>query len=107
MNGSVRLSSRVAERCAEIARRYGVAGPVRPIAFLTGGTDAGELARTGIEATTLMGMEWTNSQRNAAYHTPEDTVESVDPAAVEKAARIIVDYLHLVDAAAAGDNIPS
>jgi aminopeptidase YwaD len=83
INGSVPLSEGFARRCAGLLEKIsGRTIPVRPIAFLTGGTDAGETARAGAEATTLMGMPWSNSARSAVYHTPADTVEAVSSEAV-------------------------
>jgi len=83
INGSVPLSEDFARRCAVLLEKVtGQPIPVRPIAFLTGGTDAGETARAGAEATTLMGMPWSNSARSAVYHTPADTVEAVSTEAV-------------------------
>lgn len=85
INGSVDLSADLAQRCSRIltdkaAREV----PCRQIAFLTGGTDAGEVARAGVEATTLMGMPWATDSRSAVYHTPRDTVDSVSTRALEE-----------------------
>ena len=90
INGSVRLSKGFASRCAALLKDItGQIVPVGPIAFLTGGTDAGETTRAGAEATTLMGMPWSNSARSAVYHTPADTVEAVSPQAVEAALKLM------------------
>lgn len=97
LNGSVRLSSRAAEACAEAARRRGVAAPVEPIAFLTGGTDAAELAKRGARATTLIGMKWSNEARGASYHTPGDRVEAVSPAVLELAIGVGADFIERLD----------
>ena len=83
VNGSVRLSEELADTLAEISRENGFKAAVRPIAFLTGGTDAAELARIGVTATTMMGMPWGNSSRSSVYHTPQDTVEAVDSRTIE------------------------
>lgn len=85
INGSVRLDSALAARCRRIAGEMGHEAEVKDIAFLTGGTDAAELAKAGVAATTLMAMPWGNDERAAAYHTPGDTVETIEPAAVEAA----------------------
>lgn len=86
INGSVKLSDELAGQCARILSDInGTEISVKPIAFLTGGTDAGELARAGVNATTLMGMLWENDSHDAVYHTPEDTVEHVCPEAVDAA----------------------
>ncbi len=83
VNGSVRLSEKLAGDLAEISREGGFQTDTRPIAFLTGGTDAAELARIGAHATTMMGMPWGNSSRSSVYHTPKDTIDAVDSRAVE------------------------
>lgn len=58
---------------------------MKPIAFLTGGTDAGELARGGAQATCLVGMPWGNTNRSNLYHTPADVLSAVSPQAVGEA----------------------
>ena len=50
-----------------------------------GGTDAGETAKAGVQATTLMGMPFTIDALSAVYHTPKDTIDSVSLEAVEAA----------------------
>ncbi|TFH04835.1 MAG: M28 family peptidase, partial [Spirochaetales bacterium] len=98
-------SGELAAECARISREAGTPADTRPIAFLTGGTDAGELARVGVKATTLVGMPWSNSERGAVYHTPSDTTEAVEPEALAAAADILVRRIQEVDAeaAASGD----
>jgi hypothetical protein len=98
INGSVRLDAAAAEACAEAARKRGVTAPVEPIAFLTGGTDAAELAKRGARATTLIGMQWSNEARGASYHTMGDTVEAVSPEVVELAFGVGVEFIERLDA---------
>lgn len=88
LNGSVALDDRTARACAELAKEAGVDAPVEPIAFLTGGTDAAELARKGVRATTLIAMTWSNADRSPAYHTPADTPDAVGLDALELAIRV-------------------
>ena len=88
INGSVKLSGRLAGACAEAARQSGVLARPEAIAFLTGGTDAAETAKAGARATTLIAMRWSNRDRSAAYHTPGDTLDSVESAAVELALEV-------------------
>lgn len=97
LNGSVGLDARTAEACAEAARRRGVAAPVEPIAFLTGGTDAAELAKRGARATTFIGMRWSNEARGSGYHTPGDTVEAVSPEVLELAIGVGVELVERLD----------
>jgi Zn-dependent M28 family amino/carboxypeptidase len=86
INGNVELSIPLAQKCSRIlAEKAGRAAACKPIAFLTGGTDAGEMARAGVEATTLMGMPWATDTLAAVYHTPGDTIEAVSVPAIETA----------------------
>jgi hypothetical protein len=71
--------------------------PVKPIAFLTGGTDAGELARGGAAATTPIGMPWGNTNRSNVYHTPADVLSAVSPEAVAAAMALAVDLARELD----------
>ncbi len=98
INGSVPLSTQMAKECEEIAHSLNYPATSKPIAFLTGGTDAAELAKIGVEATTLMAMPWGNSERAAAYHTPDDTVDAIEPEAVEAALNIVWGYIEKKEA---------
>ena len=89
INGSVDLSVSLAQKCSRIlSEKTDYGAPCKPVAFLTGGTDAGETARAGVQATTLMGMPWANDARASVYHTPKDDVESVNADAVEASLRL-------------------
>ncbi len=83
INGSVKLSESMAEQCRKICSDLGFAAEVKPIEFLTGGTDAAEFAKKGVHATTLIGMPWGNSSRASVYHTPADIPENIDEKAIE------------------------
>jgi aminopeptidase YwaD len=85
VNGTVKLSPELAEQCRRLLAGRGRDVPAKPIAFLTGGTDAGELARGGAQATTLIGMPWGNTQRSSVYHTPGDVLSAVSQEAVGEA----------------------
>ena len=98
LNGSVRLDADATERLAELAAEEGLPAKTLPIAFLTGGTDAAELAAAGAHATSLIAMRWSNDARSSAYHTPQDTIDSVDPAAVEALIRLGVRFVESLDA---------
>ena len=69
----------------------------QPIAFLTGGTDAAEAAKIGVEAVTLMAMPWGNKERAAVYHTPDDVPSAIDPVAVEETLSIAIRFIEKVD----------
>lgn len=97
VNGAVALSSDLAVRCQRLLAGQGIVAPARPIAFLTGGTDAAEIARGGAQATSLIGMPWGNSERSTVYHTPADVLEAVDPAAVSAAIQLALDLARDLD----------
>jgi len=97
INGSVALSEPLAALCVRIAAEAGHAARAEPIAFLTGGTDAAELAKAGVAATTLIGMAWSNETRSSAYHTPADTLEAVDPGVVDAAFGIALALAEALD----------
>ncbi len=97
VNGSVKLSQDMATRCVHSALSMGYQAKTQKIAFLTGGTDAAESARVGLESTTLIGMPWGNTERGSVYHTPLDTVEHVDETAVEQAVSIAIRYIENLD----------
>jgi hypothetical protein len=99
VNGFVGLSQRFANKLLQIAHDLGYADArTCPIMFLGGGTDAGEAARAGVEATTVLGLPFaplTARGKQAVYHTHLDTIESVEPeivkATVELFGRFIAD----------------
>lgn len=98
INGSVKLSQEMATRCVTIAKSMGYEAFSQPIAFLTGGTDAAEAAKAGLEAVSLMAMPWDNKERASVYHTPADLPEAIDPKAVEQTLSIAIRFIEQVDA---------
>ncbi len=90
INGSVKMSESFAKDCQAVGEALGIKTKVQPIAFLTGGTDAGEIAKIGVESTTLMGMPWDNNERAQVYHTMNDTVDNIEPEAILSGLAIIV-----------------
>jgi hypothetical protein len=50
--------------------------------FGGGGTDAAELVKVGVRATTMIAMPAGVIRDGLIYHTMQDTVETVDPRAV-------------------------
>ena len=97
VNCSVRLSENMAKECKEISDKLGYPAKLKPIEFLTGGTDAGEFGRYGIEATTLVAMPWGGNERYDAYHTPKDVVSAIEPEVVEASLKIICEYISKKD----------
>jgi len=97
INGSVKLSEDFANDCGKSANKLGYETEVKPITFLTGGTDAAELAKAGVEATTMMAMPWDNSERASVYHTPNDTIDAVEKEAVKAGLEIFFDMVYSKD----------
>ncbi len=98
LNGSVKLDREATGRLAALAVAEGLPSATKPIAFLTGGTDAAELAKAGMRATSLIAMKWGNDARSSSYHTPRDTIDAVDPAAVEALIRLGARFIEFLDA---------
>ncbi len=97
VNCSVKLSENMAMECKEISEKLGYPAEMKPIEFLTGGTDAGEFGRFGIEATSLIAMPWGGNERYDAYHTPKDVVSSIEPECVEAVLKIVCEYISKKD----------
>jgi hypothetical protein len=93
INDSVKLSDDLASKLVDIAAKNNVKTHKQPIAVLTGGTDAGEFGKIGVEATTIMGMPWSNDNRSMAYHTPNDTIDKVSKTAVEHTINIFHNFI--------------
>ena len=60
--------------------------------FGGGATDAAEFSRAGIEATSIIGLESNWIRTGIDYHTSRDTVDKVDPNAVQKVLELAVRY---------------
>ncbi len=93
LNDFVPLDEKLAHELVQHAHTLGIHVKTQRQAFLTGGTDAAELAKKGVHATTLIGMPWTNSSRSHVYHTPNDTLDHVHPQVVQDALQI---YEHFI-----------
>jgi hypothetical protein len=102
INGSVGLDAEATALAAAQAEAEGVKSVSVPIAFMTGGTDAAELAKAGARAVSVLAMDWSSASRASAYHTPADTVEAVDPKAIEAAIRIGIRFVEELDRGSLG-----
>ena len=97
LNDFVKLDSQLANDLVAIAKGLNIETKTQKQAFLTGGTDAAELAKKGVKVTTLIGMPWTNDSRSNVYHTPNDTLDRVSEKVVEDALSIYQAYIHQID----------
>jgi hypothetical protein len=93
INGTVKLSLNLAKKMSNVAKSLGYSSKIKPIVFLTGGTDAAEFAKINVEATTLIGMGWGNSDRESVYHTEKDLLEYVDHKLVEASLEIVANFI--------------
>ena len=82
LNNHVRLDRPLAEQCARIARGQGYPAGFAIMRFGGGGTDAAELTRAGVRATTLIAMSSQVIRDGLVYHTMQDTVDAIEPEAV-------------------------
>jgi len=97
INCTVKLSEELAQELVAIANQKNLSASCKPIEFLTGGSDAGELAKKGVKSVTLMAMPWSNQARSKVYHTPSDTLDHVEPEAIEAAIEIFCEYIETND----------
>lgn len=97
LNNFVKFDDEFVDELLDVAEAQGIFTFKQPLAFLTGGTDAAEFAKVGIKATTLIGMPWSNSNRNTSYHTPNDTLENVNFNVVSYTLDIFIAYIKYKD----------
>jgi hypothetical protein len=102
INGLVRLSSRMAKRLVGIAHDLGYdKAQAIGIMFLAGATDAAEAALAGIEATSLVGLPYYSPTdahgKRLVYHTPKDTVDSIEPEMVQATLRVFMKFVDEID----------
>ena len=83
LNSHVKLDHGLAEQCRRIAGEVGIGAGLAVMRFGGGGTDAAELTRAGVHATTMLGMSTRVVRDGLVYHTLGDTVGAIEPEAVE------------------------
>ncbi len=82
LNSHVRLDRTAVETCLGIARRLGYPAKTAVMRFGGGATDAAELAKAGVRATTLIAMSTRLVRDGLVYHTMQDTVDAIEPEAI-------------------------
>ena len=97
INQYVPLSQAMVNECVDVARRLGHHTEQGPITSCGGATDAAEFARIGVAATSLLGMENRFIRDGLSYHTMEDTVDKIDPAAVRASLEIVAGFIFKKD----------
>ena len=93
LNGYVKLSQETALECQQIARQAGYPARLTRMLFRGGSTDAAELAKVGIKATTMIAMPTEIIRDGLVYHTLQDTIDRVEPAAVQACLRVIRGFI--------------
>ena len=100
INNTVKLSKNLAEKGIQVAKDLGYTAKKMKIPFGGGATDAGEFAKIGIPSTSLIAMDTTFKSGSNPYHTRDDRIENLDPAAVLACLQIAhgfacdIDHLH-------------
>jgi hypothetical protein len=102
VNGTVGLSRPLVDQLVECAEECGLSMRTFGMVFGAGGTDAAESARMGIPSTSIVALPTEVVRKDLVYHTPRDTVEHVEPAAVEACMRIVLRFLSKMERSAAG-----
>ncbi len=101
LNGLVRLSPQLVRDCRTIAAGLGYSLRTIRYPFGGGGTDAGQFARAGVESASIIGISTRFDRRGIDYHTSRDTIEAIDPAAVEAGLAVALGFIREKDRAAA------
>lgn len=97
LNALVKLSHNMADECIAIANQLGYKALRISFPFMGGATDAAEFAKAGIEATTLASMAFNVEGEESFYHTINDTIDAVDPKAVEQSLAVAIEYIRQKD----------
>jgi aminopeptidase YwaD len=102
INGAVKLSRLMVDQLIACAKECGFEMRTFGMIFGAGGTDAAESARTGIPSTSIIAISTEIVRKGLVYHTQRDTVEHIEPAAVEACMRITLRFLERLEADRAG-----
>jgi aminopeptidase YwaD len=104
VNGFVALSGSLARELDGVAKALGVGSHVARMPFGAGATDAASFGRAGIEAASLIACEVSyDLPGDFVYHTPRDTVDAIDPRAIEQVHDVLVEFIQRKDQAATRD----
>ncbi len=83
LNDHIRLDRDLAEDCRRIGQNLGYSARLTRMRFGGGATDATELMRVGVKATTMIAMPAALVRDGLVYHTMQDTVAAIEPEAVQ------------------------
>ncbi|MEW6517664.1 MAG: M28 family peptidase [candidate division FCPU426 bacterium] len=93
INGTVRLSQKLAKSLQEVTKSLGYTSRLFPMRHGYGATDAAELAKIGVQATTLAALSPDIGSGNNVYHTHNDDVQHLDPKVIRAALEILNAFL--------------
>jgi aminopeptidase YwaD len=92
-NGTIRLSGFMAADLHRTAAELGCSIKMSPIVIFTGATDAARFAEIGVEASSIVGLPIPPIREQLGFHTPNDTVDNIEPEAVEVCLKIAQRYI--------------
>ena len=92
-NGTIRLSGSLAADLHRTAGELGCSIKMSPILIFTGATDAARFAEIGVEASSIVGLPIPPIREQLGFHTPNDTVDNIEPEAVEVCLKIAQRYI--------------
>ena len=95
MNLTTDLSDSMANDLTNIAEELGYGARVARMPWGGGSTDAAAFARGGIEATCMLAFDLNVRKlpKDLVYHTLKDTTDAIEPAMVEQAINVTIDYI--------------
>ena len=95
MNLTTDLSDSMANDLTNIAKELGYGARVARMPWGGGSTDAATFARGGIEATCMLAFDLNVGKlpKDLVYHTLKDTTDAIEPAMVEQALNVTIDYI--------------
>ena len=91
-HGFLPLSAWLAADCASVASELGYGLNAIAVPFGSG-TDAAAFAEAGIDATALIGLPTSLFAKGHIYHTMQDTLERIEPEAVDTVFHIAIDCI--------------
>jgi hypothetical protein len=93
MNGTVRLSRPLAEECCGLTRHLGYKARLFSLKYGYGATDAAELTKAGVQATSLLALDSDFKKGKVVYHTERDRAENLDPAVIKAALEVTTTFI--------------
>jgi aminopeptidase YwaD len=87
------LSKDLTQDLQKVATELGYATSIVNIIPGAGATDAASFAQQGIKAASILAMPTAMNEKHGVYHTQKDTIDSIEPEAVNRVLRIIYSYI--------------